>query len=153
MDERHGVLHAVESQQASGVVHVHPDPSELLHVQRRLHVTVPGREGASVPLEAPGEVVSRDAAVALVAFAVDALVGEADVRALAADVRLEVVAPQVEALCGQNLAPVLKPLRYVRVRMLPGCGVSHLPVLLRQPQELVSGVGVETHMGGVCGGL
>lgn len=149
MDERHGLIHAVESQEASGVVHVNPDTGELVHIQRRLHVAVPGGEGAAVPLKAPGEAVPRDAAVALVALAVDALVGHADVCALAADVRLEVVAAQVEALCRQNLAPVLEALRYVGVRVLPGRGVRHLPVLPRQPQELVSRVRVEAQVGGI----
>lgn len=111
MDERHPLLHPVESQPAFGVVHVNPDPGELLHVQRRFHVTVPGGEGASIPLQTPGEVVPRDAAVALASFAVDALVGQTHVCALAADVHLEVVAPQIEALSSQNLAPILKPLR------------------------------------------
>lgn len=149
MDEGHGFIHTVESQQASGVVHINPDTSELVHIQRRLHVAVPGGEGAAVPLETPGEVVPRDAAVALVALTVDALVGHADVCALAADVCLKVVSPQVEALRCQNLAPVLKALRYVGIRMLPGRGVSHLPVLSRQAQELVSCVRVETHVGGI----
>lgn len=100
MDERHGVLHSIERQQTSCIVYVNPDTSKFLNAQRCLHVAVPGREGATVPLEAPGEVVSRDAAVALVAFAVDALVGQTDVRSFATDVHLEVVAPQVEALYG-----------------------------------------------------
>lgn len=111
MDERHGVLHAVEGQEAFRVVHVNPDPGELLHVQRGLHVAVPGGEGAAVPLETPGEVVPRDAAVALVALAVDALVGQTDVGALAADVGLEVPPTQIKTLRCQNLAPVLEALR------------------------------------------
>lgn len=149
MDERHAVIHAVESQEASGVVHINPDPSELLHIQRGFHVAVPGGEGAAVPVKTPGEVVSCDAAVALIAFAVDALVGQTDVRALAADVCLKVVPPQIETLRRQNLAPVLKPLRYVRVRVLPGRGISHLPVFFCQAQELVSCIRVETHVGGI----
>lgn len=151
MDELNGFIYAVESQEASAIVHINPDTSELLHVQRGLHVAVPGGEGASVPLEAPGEVVSCDAAVALAALAVDALVGHANVRSLPADVYLEVVPPQVEALCGQDLAPALKALRYIRIRMLPGRGVSHLPVFFCQAQEFVGRVRVETHVGGIWG--
>lgn len=149
MDGCHGVIHTVESQEASCVVHINSDTGELLHIQRGFHVAVPGGEGAAVPLKTPGKVVSCDAAVALVALAVDALVGQTDVCALAADVRLKVVPPQIEALCCQNLAPVLKPLRYIRIWMLPGCGVSHLPVFFSQAQELVSCVSVETHVGGI----
>lgn len=151
MDELNGFIYAVESQEASAIVHINPDTSELLHVQRGLHVAVPGGEGASVPLEAPGEVVSCDAAVALAALAVDALVGHTDVRSLPADVYLEVVPPQVEALCGQDLAPALKALRYIGIRMLPGRGVSHLPVFFCQAQEFVGRVRVETHVGGIWG--
>lgn len=149
MNGRHGVSHTVESQEASRVVHINPDTGELLHIQRGFHVAVPGGEGAAVPLETPGEVVSCDAAVALVALAVDALVGQTDVCALAADVCLKVVPPKIEALRCQNLAPVLEPLRYIRIRMLPGRGVSHLPVFFCQAQELVSRVSVETQVGGI----
>lgn len=149
MDEHHSFIHPIESQQASGVVHINPDTSELLHIQRCLHVAVPGREGAAVPLETPGEVVPCDAAVALTAFAVDALVGHTNMSTLAADVCLKVVSSQVEAICCQNLTPVLKAFRYVRVRMLPGRSVSHLPVLSCQAQELVGCVRVETQVGGI----
>lgn len=150
MDERHGLVYAIESQQASAVVHVNPDTGELLRVQRRLHVAVPSGEGAAVPLETPGEVVPRDAAVALVAFAVDAFVSEAHVCALATNVGLKVVAPQVEALGAQHLAPVLKAFRHVWVRVLPGCGVCHLPVFSGQTQELVGCVWVQTQVACVC---
>ena len=149
MDERHGVLHAVEGQEASRVVNVDADASELLHVEGRFHAAVPGGEGFTVPLQTPGEVVARDAAVALAALAVDALVGQAHVRPLAADVHLKVVAAHIEALRGQDLPPVLEALRCVGVRVLPGRGVRHLPVLLRQAQERVSGDSFETHVGGV----
>lgn len=150
MDERHGFIHAVESQQASAVVHVNPDAGELFRVQRRLHVAVPSRERAAVPLETPGEVVPCDAAVALVALAVDALVGDANVRALAANVGFEVVPPQVEALGGQHLPPILKALGDVGVGVLPGRGVGHLPVFTSQAQELVRCVWVQTQVGGIC---
>lgn len=150
MDERHGFIYAIESQQASAVVHVDPDTGELFCVERHLHVTVPSREGAAVPLETPGEVVPSDAAVALVAFAVDAFVGEAYVCALSANISLKVVPPQVEALDGQDLAPVLKAFWEIWVRVLPGCGVCHLPVFSSQTQELVGCVWVQTQVGGIC---
>lgn len=150
MDERHGFVYTVESQQASAVVHVNPDTGELFRVERSLHVAVPSGEGAAVPLETPGEVVPGDAAVALVAFAVDAFVGEAYVCALAANVSFKVVAPQVEALGGQDLAPVLKAFWDIWVRVLPGCGVCHLPVFSSQTQELVGCVWVQTQIGGIC---
>lgn len=111
MDERHGFLNAIKSQKAFGVVHVNADAGELLHVQRRFHAAVPGGEGASVPLEAPGEVISGDTAVAIAALAVDALVRDAHVRALAADVHLKVMASQVDTLLSQDLAPALEALR------------------------------------------
>lgn len=147
MDERHGFVYAIESQQASAVVHVNPDTGELFRVERRLHITVPSGEGAAVPLETPGEVVPRDAAVALVAFAVDAFVSEADVRALAANVSFKVVPPQVEALGGQDLAPVLEAFWNIWVRVLPGRRVCHLPVFSSQTQELVCRVWVQTQVG------
>lgn len=147
MDERHCLVYAIESQQASAVVHVNPNTGELLRVERRLYVTVPSGEGAAVPLEAPGEVVPCDAAVALVSFAVDAFVSEAYVRAFAANVSFKVVAPQIEALGGQDLAPVLETLGNVWVRVLPGRGVCHLPVLSSQTQELVGRVWVQTQVG------
>lgn len=95
MDERHGFLNPIKRQQAFGVVHINANAGELLHVQRCFHVAVPGGEGASIPLKAPGKVISGDAAVALAALAVDALVGDADVRALATDVHLKVMSPQI----------------------------------------------------------
>lgn len=147
MDERHGLVYTIESQQASAVVHVNPDTGELFCVQRRLHVTVPSGEGAAVPLETPGEVVPCDAAVALVAFAVDAFVSEAYVCALAANVGFKVVPPQVEALGAQDLAPVLKAFWDIRVRVLPGGGVCHLPVFSSQTQEFVGCVWVQTQVG------
>lgn len=111
VDERHGFLNAIKSQKAFGVVYINADAGELLHVQRRFHIAVPGGECASVPLEAPGKVISGDAAVALVAFAVDALVRDADVRALTTDVHLKVMSSQVETLLSQDLAPALEALR------------------------------------------
>lgn len=150
MDQRHGFIYAIESQQASAVVHVNPDTGDLFRVQRRLHVAVPSREAAAVPLETPGEVVPCDAAVALVAFAVDAFVSDAHVRALAANVGFKVVPPQVEALSGQDLAPVLKAFGDVGVRVLPGRGVGHFPVFSSQAQELVGCVWVQTQVGGIC---
>lgn len=151
MNERHGFFDAIESQQASCVVHIYANTSELLHTQGRFYVAVPSGEGAAIPLETPWKVVPSDAAVGLTALAVNALVGHTDVRALAADVCLKVVSPQVEALLRQNLAPVLKALRYVWIWMLPGRGVSHLPVLSSQTQELVGRVRVETQVGRIWG--
>lgn len=150
MDERHGFIYAIEGQQASAVVHVNPDTGELFRVERRLHVTVPSGESAAVPLETPGEVVPSDAAVALVAFAVDAFVCEAYMCALAANISFKVVPPQVEALGGQDLAPVLKAFRDIWVRVLPGCGVCHLSVFSSQTQELVGCVWVQIQVGGIC---
>lgn len=147
MDERHGFLNAIKSQKAFGVVHINADAGELLHVQRRLHVAVPGGEGASIPLEAPGKVVPCDTAVALAALAVDALVRDADVRAFATDVRLKIMSSQVETLLSQDLAPTLEALRLVWIWMLPGCCVRHLPVFSGQTQELVGGVGVKAQVG------
>lgn len=147
MDERHGFLNAIKSQKAFSVVHINADAGELLHVQRRLHVAVPGGEGASIPLEAPGKVVSGDAAVALAALAVDALVRDADVRALATDVHLKIMPSQVETLLSQDLAPTLEALRLIWIRMLPGCCVRHLPVFSGQTQELVGSVGVKAQVG------
>lgn len=111
VDQCHVVIYSIESQEAFHIVHVHSNTSELLHTERGLHPAVPGGEGPSVPLKTPGEVVSRDAAVALVALPVDALVGQTHVCALTADVCLEVVPAQIEALSGQNLAQVLKACR------------------------------------------
>lgn len=111
---------------------------------------MPSREAATVPLETPGEVVPCDAAVALVAFAVDAFVSDTHVCALATNVSFKVVPPQVEALCGQDLAPVLKAFGDVGVWMLPGRGVGHLPVFPSQAQELVGCVWVQTQIGGIC---
>lgn len=100
-------------------------------------------------MQAPGEVVSGDAAAAVAAFALDALVGEAHVRALAADVRLKVMAAQVETLHRQHLPPVLEALGEVGVGMLPGRGVGHLAVVFGQTQEDVSRVGVKVHLSAV----
>lgn len=111
MNEHHGFLNAIKGQKAFGVVHINTDAGELLHVQWCFHVTVPGREGTSIPLEAPGKVISGDTAVALAALAVDALVRDADVRALATDVHLKVMSSQVETFFRQNLAPALEALR------------------------------------------
>lgn len=70
-------------------------------------------------------------------------------RALAANISLKVVSPQVEALRGQNLAPVLEAFWDVGVRVLPGRSVGHLPVFSCQAQELVGGVWVEAKVRGV----
>lgn len=69
--------------------------------------------------------------------------------ALAANISLKVVSPKVEALSAQNLAPVLEALWDVRVRVLPGRGVGHLPVFSCQAQELVGCVRVEAKVRGV----
>lgn len=71
-------------------------------------------------------------------------------RALAANISLKVVSPQVEALRGQNLAPVLKALWDIGVWVLPGRGVGRLPVFACQAQELVGCVRVEAKVRGVC---
>lgn len=92
---------------------------------------MPGGEVTAIPLKAPGEAVPRDAAVALIALAVDALVREANMSAFTLDVCLKVVPAHVEALHSQNLTAVLKALRHIGVRMLPGRGVCHLFVILR----------------------
>lgn len=150
MDQRHGFIYAIESQQASAVVHINPNAGELFRVQRCLHIAVPSREAAAIPLETPGEVVPCDAAVALIAFPVDALVSDAHVRAFTTNVCFKVVPPQVEALGGQDLAPVLKAFGDIWVRVLPGSGVGHLPVFPGQAQELVGCVRVQTEVGGIC---
>lgn len=149
MDECHGFLDAIKSQQAFGVVHINANAGELLHVQRCFRVAVPGGKGASIPLKAPGKVISGDTTVALTALAVDALVGDANVCALTTDVHLKVMSPQVETLFSQKLAPALEALGNVWIWVLPGRGVGHLPVLSSQAQELVGSVRVEAQVGGI----
>lgn len=153
VDERHGVSHPIESQEALRVVHINPNTVELFHIQGSFHIAVPGGKCAAITLEAPGGAVPRDAAVALVALAGNALVGEAHMYAIALNVHLKVVPAHVEALHGQNLAPFLKALGHIGVRMLPGRGVCHLSVILCEAQELVSRDGIKGHLGGICKGL
>ena len=143
----HGVTHTIEGQLTLGIVHVDPDAGELVRCQRSFHVTVPGGETAAVPLEAPREVVSRDAAVALWTFSIDALVGEANMRSLSTHIHFKVVSSHVEALCGQHLPPVLKPLWHIRVRMLPRRGVGYLPVVVSQAQEFMDSVCIKADSG------
>lgn len=153
MQECHVFIHSIESQPALCVVQINPNSSELFHVQRGLHVGVPGRKGSSIPLDTPGEVISCDAAAARVALTLNTFVGQANVRALTTDVCLKVVAVQVEALRGQDLPAVLESIRYVGVRVLPGGGVRHLLVLLGQAEKRVSCVGIKTHRRDDCGGF
>lgn len=149
MDQGHDIVHAVECQTAAVVVHVHADSRRLRYTQWRLHIAVPGCEVASIPLQAPGEVVARDATVALLALTFDALVGQSHVCSLAADVHLKVVTAHVEALCGQHLPPVLEAFRDVWVAVLPGGGVGHFVVIFRQTQELVDCVAIKVKWTGV----
>lgn len=126
VDERHVVFHVVESQHAAGIIHVDPDPRGFGAAERRLHIAVPRGEAASVPLHTPGEVVSRDAAVALGPLAVDALVGQADVSAFSSHIHLEIVAAQVEAVHRQHLLEVLEALGELWIALLPRRRVCHL---------------------------
>lgn len=143
MDEGHVVLHVIESQDASRVVHVHADPRGFRNAERRLHAAVPCGEAPAVPLQTPGEVVSREAAVAVRTLAVDALVRQAHVSAVPFQIHLEVVPAQVEALDRQHLTTVLEALGQLGITVLPWRRIRDLLFLFRQTQELMCRVCVK----------
>lgn len=151
VDERHPVLHVIESQQAARIVHVDADAGGFGAAERRLHIAVPGGEAAAVPLQTPGEVVSGDAAVALRTLALDALVGQTHVRPFAPHVQLKVMASQVEALQRQHLLEVLEALWEIRIAVLPRCGVGHFLTLFSQTQKHMRRVGIQRQRSDVCG--
>lgn len=135
MNQSHGIrLHAIEGEDPSREVDVDPQPPERAGFERGLRVTVPGSELLSVPVEAPGEVVSGNATVALLPFPVDAFVGQANVGACPDQLYLEIVSVQIQALLGQHLPPVHEPAGEIRVGMLPGRSVGDLTIVLLQPQ-------------------
>ena len=150
MEQLHTTTHVIERHRAFVEVHVQADSFDLGNLQRRLHTSVPGKEAPAVPPHAPGEVVPGDAAGAVLALPIDALVCDPHVRALPAQLYLNVVPPRVNALRGQRLPPVLKAIVVVRVAVLPGAGVGELSVVLRHSQEVVGGVGVKGQTDCVC---
>lgn len=135
MNQSHGIRpHAIEGEGPSGEVDEDPQPPERAGFERSLSVTVPGSEFLSVPMEAPGEVVSGNATVALLPFPVDAFVGQTNVGACPRDLYLEIVPVQIQALLGQHLPPVQEPAGEVRVGMLPGRSVGDPAIVLLQPE-------------------
>lgn len=144
VNKSHGIrLYAIERKDASQEVDVDPQPPERAGFERRLRVTVPGRELLAIPVEAPGETVSRNATITLLPSPVDAFAGQANVDAPARELHLKVVPVQVQALLGQHLPPMHKPTGEVGVGMLPGRGVGDLAVVLLQPEIPVRRVWVK----------
>lgn len=137
------MLYAIEGKDPSWKVDIDPEPPERAGFKRGLHVTVPGCELLPIPLEAPGEVVSGNATVALLPFPVDAFAGQTNVGACPEDLHLKIVPMQVQTLLGQHLPPVQEPAGEVRVGVLPGRGVGDLAVVLLQPEIPVCCVRVE----------
>lgn len=144
MNQSHGIgLYPIEGEDPPQKVHVDPQPPERAGFKRGFRVAVPGCELLPVPVEAPGEVVSRNATIALLPFPVDAFAGQANISAGSRDLYLEIVPVQVKALCGQHLPPVHKPAGEVRVGVLPGRGVGDLAIVLLQPEIPVRRVRVK----------
>lgn len=144
MDQSHVIiLYAVEGKGSSWEADVDPEPPERASLERGLCVAVPGRELFAVPVNAPGEVISRNAAVSLLPFTVNAFAGQADIGAASRDLHLKVIPVQVQALLGQHLPPVQEPAGEVRVGVLPGRGVGDLAVVLLQAKVPVRCVWVK----------
>lgn len=135
MNQSHGIIfYTIEGKGPSRKVDIDPKPPERASFEWGLCVTVPGCELLPIPMQAPGEVVSRNATVAFLPFPVNSFAGQANVSACPGDLYLKIVPVQVQTLLGQHLPPVQKSAGEVRVGMFPGCGVGDFTVVLLQPE-------------------
>lgn len=154
VNQSHGIgLHAIEGEHPSREVDVDAQPPERAGFERGLGVTMPSRELLPIPVQAPGEVVSWNTAVALLPFPVDAFAGQANVGAYPRDLYLKIVPVQVQALLGQHLPPVQEPAGEVWVRMLPGCSVGDFAVVLLQPEIPMCRIRVKRDVTGIWGDI
>lgn len=120
MDQSHSIrFYSIEGESPSLEVDVDAQPPERVGCEQRFRVTVPGCELLSVPVEAPGEIVSRNAAVTIFPFPVNAFAGQANIGACSRDRYLKIVPVQIQALLGEHLSPVHKTTGELWVRMLP----------------------------------
>lgn len=111
---------------------------------------MPGGETSAVSSHAPARVVPSDTVAVLLTTAVDALVGNPYVSALATQLRLDVVLSLVQALRGHGLTPVGEAAGVVGVAVLPGAGVCQLSVALQHAKEVMGGVRVKGQPPCIC---
>lgn len=130
VDQRHFTGDIIDSNEALVKVDKQADSCDLGDFQGYLQAGVPGGETSAAVSHTPGEGVAGDAAIDALPLAFDAFVRESYMRALPAQLRLDVVPPLVQALQGQRLMPALEAVRVFGIAVLPGAGVGELSVVV-----------------------